>query len=97
MNGSREAHILSDNMCGGEIVPKLRNEECMELMLHVLTNKTLRTHDAEGFKKVGQRVDLHGQEYSLICREACAFWNDHTTDGYINMRARIDVELAAAT
>ena len=90
--GGLEARLLIDKMRDGEIVPKLRNEECMELMLQVLTSKTLHKKAAEGFKKVGQNVDLHGKEDSLICREAGTFWSEQTTYGYINMRARIDVE-----
>ena len=93
--GELEAGVLINKMRDGEIVPKLRNEECMELMLQILTSKTLHKKAAEGFKKVGQNVDLHGKEDSLICREAVTIWNVPTTDGYINMRARIDVELAA--
>ena len=31
----------------------------------------------------------------LFCREAGTFWNEETTDGHINMRARINTELAA--
>ena len=57
--------------------------------------QTLHSHAATGFKTAGQHVDLHGQEDSLICREAGTFWNEQTTDGYNTMRARLDVELAA--
>ena len=46
-----------------------------------------------GFKKVGHAVDLHGKEDMQICREAGVLWNEPTTDGYSNMRAKINAEL----
>ena len=74
---------------------KLTREECMELMLEVLSDPGLHARASEGYKKTGQSIDLHGKEDGLICREAATFWNDETTDGFVNMRPRVDVELAA--
>ena len=50
---------------------------------------------SEGFKKVGQSIDLRGAEDALVCREAGAYWNEETSDHYASMRHKIDVELAA--
>ena len=93
--GVREARRLIDKMRDGDVVPQLTHEECMELMLEVLSDPGLHARASEGYKKTGQSIDLHGKEDGLICREAATFWNDETTDGFVNMRPRVDVELAA--
>ena len=67
----------------------------MEVMFRVLSDPELHKSASEGFKKVGQSIDLHGKEDALICREAGVFWNEETTDNYPSMRPKIDVELAA--
>ena len=61
----------------------------------VLSDPDLHVRASEGYKKVGQSVDLHGSQYALICREAGTFWNEETTDKYANMREKINAELAA--
>ena len=77
------------------MVPKLTHEECMELMLDVVKDPALHRNASEGYKKVGQSIDLHGTEDELICREAGTFWNEETTDKVSSMRPKINVELAA--
>ena len=46
-------------MRGGQVVPKLAHEECMELMLGVLTDPALHMRASEGYKKVGQSIELY--------------------------------------
>ena len=65
----------------------------MAVMLSVLSDTALHLRAAAGFKSVGQSIDLHGDEDALVCREAGVLWNEPTTDGYPNMRAKIDAEL----
>ena len=65
----------------------------MMVMLGVLSDPSLHIHASKGFKKVGQSIDLHGEEDLEVCREAGVLWNEPTTDGYPNMRAKIDAEL----
>ena len=89
----KESAMLMDKMRGGQVVPSLSHEECMTVMLGVLSDPALHIHASKGFKKVGDAVDLHGKEDLLICREAGVLWNEPTTDGYPNMRAKIDAEL----
>lgn len=93
--GNKEACILIEQMRSGRVVPKLSHKECMLLMFEVLSNPELHKQAAEGYKKVGQSIDLHGKEDALVCREAGVFWNEETTDGYQSMRPKIDSELAA--
>ena len=76
------------------MVPKLIHEECMLLMLEVLSDPQLHKDASDGYKKVGQSVELHGKEDTLICREAGVFWNEETTDSHTSMRPKIDAELA---
>ena len=93
--GHKEAHLLLEKMRAGQVVPKLTHEECMQLMLEVLSDPALHMRASEGYKKVGQSIDLYGREDEMICREAGTFWNEQTTDGFPSMRQKIDVELAA--
>ena len=69
--GVREAVMLINKMRGGEVVPKLTNEQCMELMLEVLSDPGLHARAADGYKKTGQSIDMHGPEDELICRDDC--------------------------
>jgi len=93
--GNKEAHLLIEKMRLGEVVPKLTHEESMLLMLEVISDPRKHERAAEGYKKVGQSIDLHGREDALVCREAGVFWNEETTDKYPSMRPKIDAELAA--
>ena len=93
--GNKESRLLLEKMRNGQVVPKLKHEECMQLMLEVLSNPHLHKQASEGYKKVGQSIDLHGKEDALVCREAGTFWNEETTDKFTSMRPKIDEELAA--
>ena len=93
--GNKEARLLLEKMRSGQVVPKLTHEECMLMMLEVLSDPALHIRASEGFKKVGQSIDLHGREDEMVCREAGTFWNEETTDKYSSMRPKIDAELAA--
>ena len=66
----------------------------MTVMLEVLSDLGLHIRAAEGFKTVGQSIDLHGGEDAEVCREAGVLWNEPTTEGYPNMRAKINAEVA---
>ncbi len=93
--GKKECRLLLEKMRDGQVVPKLNHEECMEMMLEVLKDPALHKRASEGYKKVGQSIDLYGAEDQLICREAGTFWNEDTTDKVSSMRPKIDLELAA--
>ena len=86
---------MIEKMGHGQTVPKLTHEECLGIMLLVLSDPALHERASQGYKKVGQTVDLHGSEDALICREAGTFWNEETTDHYANMREKVNVELTA--
>ena len=93
--GDKESRLLVEKMRNGQVVPKLTHEECMLLMLEVLSDPELHKHASDGYKKVGQTIALDGSEDSLVCREAGTFWNEETTDKWPSMRPKIDAELAA--
>ena len=69
----------------------------MSLMLEGLSDPELHRKPSEGYKKVGQSIDLHGTEDALVCREAGTFWNEETTGKYPSMRPKIDAALADVT
>ena len=92
--GNKESAVLMEKMRQGQTVPKLSQEECMDLMYSVISDKELHKKAAQGFKKVGQSIDLHGKEDNLIVREAATYWNERTTDGYANMREKLNAEMA---
>lgn len=91
--GALEANLLIEKMRGGDVVPKLSHEECMSLMLQVLSDPQLHKDAAFGYKRVGQSVEIDGGEDSEICREAGIFWNEATSDGFETMRHKLKVEL----
>jgi hypothetical protein len=93
--GNSEARLLLEKMRSGQVVPKLTHEECMLLMLEVLSDPALHMRASEGYKKVGQSIKLRGGEDELVCREAGVYWNEETTDKFPSMRPKIDAELAA--
>lgn len=93
--GKKESRLLLDKMKDGQVVPKLTHEECMEVMYEVLNDRALHVAAAQGYKKVGQSIDLYGAEDELVCREAGVFWKEETTDKYASMRQKLDQELAA--
>ena len=93
--GAKEAALLLEKMRDGQPVPVLTHEECLLLMLEVLSDPELHLRAAGGYKKVGQTVAVWGGEDELICREAGTYWNEETTDGYTSMRPKINAELTS--
>ena len=70
----RSQHI--EKMRYGQIVAKISQEECMDLMQEIPCDKELHAKAARVYKKVGQSIDLHGKEDKLIVSESAAFWNE---------------------
>jgi len=93
--GNRESRLLIEKMRRGDKVPSLTHEECMLMMLEVLSDPEVHAKASAGFKKVGQSIDLRGGEDALVCREAGTFWNERTTDNHLTMRPKLNAELAA--
>ena len=92
--GHKECCLLLEKMRSGQVVPRLEPEECMQLMLEGLSDPALHMRAAEGYKRVGQSIDLDGDQDDMVCREAGTFWREETTDHFLNMRAKINHELA---
>ena len=90
-----ESEVLLEKMQRGNVLPKASPEECCLMMLDVLKGEDIHLNASQGYKMTGQTIDLHGAEDALVVREAGTFWNERTTDGYANMRSKLDVELAA--
>ena len=90
-----ETEILVDKMRSGVTVPKLSHVECLEVMRDVLSDPGIHVAAVAGYKKTGLTVDLNGKEDGLICREAAQFWSEPTSDGFANMREKINYELSA--
>ena len=93
--GAREANVLINKMREGSVVPRITPEESLDLMLDILSDPALHIRAAEGYNSTGLNVALDGGQDGLICREAATFWWEHTSDGYENMRAKLNAELAA--
>jgi len=93
--GVIETRLLIDKMRDGVVVPKATPEECMLIMLEVLSNPDIHLKAASGYLQTGESVDLFGDQDKEICKEAGIFWNEKTTDGFLTMRQKINVELAA--
>ena len=48
--GHRESELLLEKMRCGQVVPSLSHDECMTLMLSVLSDPALHIHASKGFK-----------------------------------------------
>ena len=69
-------------------MPQLRQEECLDIMVDVLSNMALHLHAAKGYLKTGLTVDLDGLQDQEIVREAGQFWTE------LGMRAKINSAVA---
>ena len=90
-----EVQLLFEKVRSGAVVPSLTPEECMEMLYTVMSNPALHKHASDGYKKTGQSIDLHGKEDALVTREAGVFWNEKTTCGLPDMRAKLNPVSAA--
>lgn len=75
----------------GTVVPKTTPEDCIDMMAAVAANLAIHVAAADGYKKTGATVELHGDEDHLIVREAGIFWKK------MGMRAKINDEIAHVT
>ena len=73
--GNKECALRMEKIRYGMVVPKLTHEEIMDLTWELLGEIALHQRASEGFKRVGQSIDLYGAEDSLVCREAGTYWN----------------------
>ena len=78
-------------MQDGITVPRLRQEQCIDLMYEVLSKRALHLGAAEGYKKTGMTVALDGTMDHEIVREAAVFW------GELRMREKINSAVAEVT
>ena len=60
-------------MRAGIVVPQLRQEECIDIMVNVLSSMELHLTAAEGYLKTGMTLDLDGLQGQEIVRESCEF------------------------
>ena len=72
-------------MRDGIVVPQLRQEECIDIMVDVLSSMELHLNAAKGYLRTGMTVDLDGLHDQESVREAGAFWSE------LGMRAKINV------
>ena len=81
----RETGELLRQMRDGIVVPQLRQEECIDIMVDVLTTLELHLNAAKGYLRTGLTMDVDGLQDQESVREAGAFWSE------LGMRARINV------
>ena len=74
----------------GTGVPLLRQEECIGIMVDVLSNTALHVNVARRYLRTGMTVDLDGLQDQEIVREAGAFWAE------LGMRTKINSAVADA-
>ena len=84
----RETGDLVRQMWDGIVVLHLRQEECIDIMVDVLSNMELHLNAAKGYLKTGLTVDLDGLQDQEIVREAGEFWTE------LGMRAKINSAVA---
>ena len=57
-------------MRDGIVVPQLRQEECIDIMVDVLSSMELHLNAAKGDVRTGMTVDLEGFQDQELVREA---------------------------
>ena len=85
---NRETGDLLRQMREGTVVPKLRQEDCIDTMVDVVSNMELHLNAAKGYLRTGMTVDLDGLQDQEIVREAGVFWAE------LGMRAKINSAVA---
>ena len=83
-----ETRELLCQMRDGKIVPRLRQEHCIDIMVDVLSNMELHLNAAGGYLSTGMTVALNGTQDQEIVREAGVFWKE------LGMRAKINSSAA---
>ena len=71
-----ETRALLQKMQDGHRVPQLSRQECIDIMVEVLSERQLHLDAAKGFIKTGIRVPLDGSQDIEICREAFHLWSE---------------------
>ena len=84
----RETGDLLRQMRDGTVVPQLRQEGCIDIMVDVLSNTALHLNAARGYLRTGMTVDLDGLQDQEIVREAGACWTE------LGMRTNINSAVA---
>ena len=80
----RETDALLRQMRDGAVVPQLRQEDCIDIMVDVVSSMDLHLNAAKGYLRTSMTVDLEGLQDEEIVREAAAFWAE------LGMRAKIN-------
>ena len=79
---------LINQMQDGVCVPRCKPEQCIDMMVEVLSSMQLHLNAAEGYIRTGLRVSLDGTQDHFIVREAGRFWNE------LGMRDKINAAVA---
>ena len=84
-----ESAIAIRKMRDGVCVPHLSPEECVDIMVEVLSDMSLHHAAADGYVKTGLRVSLDDSSQDhFIVREAATFWKEQ------DMRAKVNAAVA---
>ena len=91
-----ETSELLRQMRDGVRVPRCRPEQCMDMMVEVMSKTALHIQAADGYLKTGLRVALDGSEDVFVVREAAVFWHERQMRAKINSAvAEVAEEVAA--
>ena len=71
-----ETRALLQKMADGHRVPQLSRQECIDIMVQVLSGLQVHVDASKGFIKTGIRVPLDGSQDFEICREALHLWDE---------------------
>ena len=78
---NRETGDLLRQMRDGIVVPQLRQEDCIDIMVDVVSNMELHRNAAKGDLRTGMTVDLDGLQDQEIVRATGALL-DRARDAY---------------
>ena len=72
----RETAALLRQMWDGAVVPQLRQGDCIDIMVDVVSSMGLHLNAAKGYLRTGMTVDLDGLQDQEVVREAGQFWSE---------------------
>ena len=86
---ARESQELIRQARMGAVMPSIKKETSIDVIVEVLSNRKLHLDAAKGYKRTGASICLEGKEDHEVCREAGEYFRG------LGMREKINREVAA--
>ena len=71
--GVKESALLLEKMRYGQTVPSLSHEECMDLMLDIMSDMDLHKQGAQGYKRLAKALTFKAGKITRLCARLVSF------------------------